>query len=167
MGLNEILKIGDKIRMMRKKQGLTQKEAAKALKIPYSTYSNYENNNRTPSMETLYMIAEFFEVDLTYFFSSAQKDDYYEFLDFFLNWASLRGYQFSFSHDDDTYLKNGGGQSIYITKDAKTYEFTPKELESYALYLNNYFDVMLMEKERNQENITPPKYDISIETKTD
>ena len=49
MGVNEFIKIGDKIKEIRKLRGLTQRDVAKKLNIPYSTYSNYENNNREPN----------------------------------------------------------------------------------------------------------------------
>ena len=57
MGLNEFVQIGNKIKKLRKEKGITQKEMAKLCGIPYSTYSNYENNNREPSSEQLRKIA--------------------------------------------------------------------------------------------------------------
>ncbi len=64
MGLNEIIKIGDRIKDLRKKLGLTQKDMSKMLNIPYSTYSNYENNNREPSKELLEKIANVLNVSI-------------------------------------------------------------------------------------------------------
>lgn len=58
MGLNDFVKIGSNIRRLREEKGLTQKRMAQLLSIPYSTYSNYENNNRTPTSDTLLRISE-------------------------------------------------------------------------------------------------------------
>ena len=57
MGINDIIQIGNRIRKLRTERGLTQKEMAEMTGIPYSTYSNYENNNREPSLEQLNKIA--------------------------------------------------------------------------------------------------------------
>lgn len=64
MGLNEIIKIGDKIKAYRKENNLTQAEMAQKLEIPRSTYAHYENNTREPSMETLKKITEIFDISL-------------------------------------------------------------------------------------------------------
>lgn len=58
MRLNDIIKIGDKIKIYRKQKHISQKKMAEILKIPYSTYSNYENNNRTPTADILKKIAD-------------------------------------------------------------------------------------------------------------
>lgn len=57
MGVNDFIKIGNRIKRLRLEKGLSQREVAKALELPYSTYSNYENNNREPSADMLYNIA--------------------------------------------------------------------------------------------------------------
>lgn len=64
MGLNDIMKIGSVIKKLRMEKGLTQKKMAELLDIPYSTYSNYENNNRTPDVDTLMHIAELLNVEV-------------------------------------------------------------------------------------------------------
>lgn len=64
MGENEYLNFGNKIRNIRIQRGLTQKEAAERLGLTYSTYSNYENNNRTPKYATLKQIAKGLEVSI-------------------------------------------------------------------------------------------------------
>ena len=58
MGLNEYIQIGNRIKEIRKSKGLSQREAAKKLNMAFSTYSNYENNNREPNFETLKRIAD-------------------------------------------------------------------------------------------------------------
>ena len=57
MGINEYIQIGNKLRKARTEKGYTQKQFAELVGIPYSTYSNYENNNREPGRESLERIA--------------------------------------------------------------------------------------------------------------
>lgn len=57
MGINEYVKIGNRIRELRIEKGYTQKEMAELAGISYTTYSNYENNNREPSMKQIEKIA--------------------------------------------------------------------------------------------------------------
>ena len=64
MGVNEIIKVGNNIKSLRKKRGLTQKHMASLLNIPSSTYSNYENNNREPSKDILFKVAKVLEVNI-------------------------------------------------------------------------------------------------------
>lgn len=58
MGINELIQVGNQIRKYRTEKGLSQKAMAELVGIPYSTYSNYENNNREPSIEQLKKIAD-------------------------------------------------------------------------------------------------------------
>ena len=64
MGINEVVQIGNRIKEYRKSKGFTQKELALRANIPYSTYSNYENNNREPNREQLQKIATALNVPL-------------------------------------------------------------------------------------------------------
>ena len=64
MGINEVVQIGNRIKEYRKSKGFTQKELALRADIPYSTYSNYENNNREPNREQLQKIATALNVPL-------------------------------------------------------------------------------------------------------
>ena len=64
MGINEVVQIGNRIKDYRKSKGFTQKELALRANIPYSTYSNYENNNREPNREQLQKIATALNVPL-------------------------------------------------------------------------------------------------------
>ena len=67
MGLNEIIQIGNVIRELRVRKGYSQKEMSELTGIPYSTYSNYENNNREPSKEQLQKIANALNIPLSEF----------------------------------------------------------------------------------------------------
>lgn len=62
MGINEIIKVGNNIKKLRKEKNISQKDMAKRLNMPSSTYSNYENNNREPNAKTLKKIAEILNV---------------------------------------------------------------------------------------------------------
>jgi len=66
------------LKNLRKEKFDTSKEAARALKIPYTTYNNYE---RAISLPTVYEIIKFtrvFEIDLKYLFKpflTKEKDE--------------------------------------------------------------------------------------------
>ena len=64
MSLAKYLSLGEKIKYLREKNNITQKEMAAKLEIATSTYYNYENNNREPNMRTLERIADIFGVSL-------------------------------------------------------------------------------------------------------
>ncbi len=53
MGINEYFQIGTRMKTYRLDAKYTQRQMAEALNLPYSTYSNYENNNREPSGEVI------------------------------------------------------------------------------------------------------------------
>lgn len=59
-----MLGLGGKIRKYRSAAGLTQRKMAKLLNIPYSTYSNYENDNRTPDADTLEKICNILNISM-------------------------------------------------------------------------------------------------------
>jgi transcriptional regulator with XRE-family HTH domain len=54
--------IGKKLTELRTKKGMTQVEAAKKLKMPRSTYSNYELDKREPDFDTAEKIANLFDI---------------------------------------------------------------------------------------------------------
>ena len=56
----------DRLTKLREEMGLSRKEAATKLNMPYTTYLNYENNEREPNSETLIQIADFFNVSIDY-----------------------------------------------------------------------------------------------------
>ena len=76
MSLNQIIRVGEKIRKLRIAKGITQKAMAEdILKIPRSTYSNYENDNRVPDKETLNLIAAVLGVEVSELLGMAQEKD--------------------------------------------------------------------------------------------
>lgn len=59
-----MLLIGRRLKKLRLENKMTQEELAKELKLSKVTISCYENNSRTPSLETLLLICDIFNVDL-------------------------------------------------------------------------------------------------------
>ena len=84
MGVNELIKVGNNIKSLRKKRGLTQKCMASLLNLPSSTYSNYENNNREPSKEVLLKISEVLEVDVCDLLNMNKSSDSLEAKDIYI-----------------------------------------------------------------------------------
>lgn len=58
--------LGDRIRYLRENAGLKQKEMAEKFSISENAWSQYENNKRTPDLETIKNIAKFFNVSIDY-----------------------------------------------------------------------------------------------------
>lgn len=54
------LTYGEVLRELRNYHGYTQKDISRYLNITSQAYSNYENNKRTPDIEILYKIAQFY-----------------------------------------------------------------------------------------------------------
>ena len=56
----------NRMRELREERGITMKEAANALGMPYTTYVNYEKGVREPNSETLIKIADFYNTTIDY-----------------------------------------------------------------------------------------------------
>ena len=61
---SDTTQVGDRIKIIRQSRGLTAKEVARRAEIPYSTYSNYENNNRVPKLSAIRKIATVLDVSI-------------------------------------------------------------------------------------------------------
>lgn len=128
MGINEVVQIGNRIKKYRKSKGITQKEVALRAGIPYSTYSNYENNNREPNQEQLRKIASALgtsEVELL----GLSKEEFLKPLEdevAFLNYLLSLGYEYV-----DTFYDNEEGydRCIYIPSENIDIPLTRKEYE--------------------------------------
>ena len=57
---NYELTLGEVLKELREFQGYTQKEVSAQLNITSQAYSNYENNKRTPDVETTRKLAQFY-----------------------------------------------------------------------------------------------------------
>lgn len=51
---------------LRTEKGISMKEAAARLGMPYTTYVNYEKGTREPNSETLILLAEFYDTSIDY-----------------------------------------------------------------------------------------------------
>lgn len=58
--------IGDRIRILRERRGMSQKHLAHALNMPNQSLSNYERGYREPPAEVLKKLADYFEVSVDY-----------------------------------------------------------------------------------------------------
>ena len=56
----------NRIKELREAKGISMKEAARRLGLPYTTYVNYEKGAREPNSEALIKIADFFGVSIDY-----------------------------------------------------------------------------------------------------
>lgn len=63
----------ENLRNLRKKRGLTQKQAAEIFGVSQSTYALYENGKREPSFDTLMHMADYFEVSCDSLLGHAEK----------------------------------------------------------------------------------------------
>lgn len=54
------------LKNLREFERLSQKEIAKRLNLPYTTYRNYEIGRNEPTIETLCKLADYFNVSLDY-----------------------------------------------------------------------------------------------------
>ena len=59
-------KFHEKLKILRKKRGLTQQEVAELLNVGRVTYTKWEKGNREPNFENLSMLACIFDVSLDY-----------------------------------------------------------------------------------------------------
>lgn len=51
-----------RLRRLRKEAGLTQEDVARHLNIERQTYCNYENDFRTPPLQTIVRMADFYQI---------------------------------------------------------------------------------------------------------
>ena len=62
-----MIPIGDKLKALRNKKGLSLRAVGKEIGISFNTLSAYERNIVQPTLENCYKMAEFFEVPIEYF----------------------------------------------------------------------------------------------------
>lgn len=61
------LVLGKRIKALRKEKGLTQQQLGEKINVTKVSICCYENGTRTPTLQTLTDLAEFFGVNLNYF----------------------------------------------------------------------------------------------------
>lgn len=69
-------KIGNILKSLRIKEGLTQDELAEKVGFSRSAVSMYESGNRTPTPDILEMLADFFNVDMNYITGTTEEEYY-------------------------------------------------------------------------------------------
>jgi len=62
--MNKSTFIGENLKVLRKRNKISQEELSKNLDLTRSTYSGYENAAAEPSLETLIKIADFYSLSL-------------------------------------------------------------------------------------------------------
>lgn len=80
--------IGERIKEARKRAGMTQKELAEKLGIPYQGIGQWENNLRKPKLETLRKIAAALSVDVWEFIEDSRVE-YDSVEDFDLDYRNM------------------------------------------------------------------------------
>lgn len=56
----------NRLQQLRERRGLTMKDTARALELPYTTYVNYEKGVREPGRDMLVKLADFFGTSIDY-----------------------------------------------------------------------------------------------------
>ncbi len=65
--------LSEKLRALRKKSSYTQEDISRKLNIQRQTYCNYENDARTPPLETVVALAEIYHVSVDYLVRDAAE----------------------------------------------------------------------------------------------
>lgn len=58
--------MGTRLKELREAKGLTQEEVAKIINISRAGYCHYENDRKEPKIETLKILANFYNVSMDY-----------------------------------------------------------------------------------------------------
>ncbi len=65
--------LGKRLKELRLEKGLTQKELGDKINVTKVSICCYENGTRTPTLETLFELEKFFQVDLNYLLGNDKK----------------------------------------------------------------------------------------------
>ena len=64
----------NRLHQLRAEKGISMKETARQLNMPYTTYVNYEKGTREPNSETLILLAKFYNVSIDYLIGRISTD---------------------------------------------------------------------------------------------
>ena len=76
------LEFGNRLKYLRKSKGLLQEELAEIIKTTNATVSKYENGQIEPNLETLQLLADFFDVSVDYLLCKTNVRHQHEVLAF-------------------------------------------------------------------------------------
>jgi transcriptional regulator with XRE-family HTH domain len=65
----QVKHIGDRIKELRIENGMTLKELGEAIQFNYSNLSKIERGSRKPAIDFLEDLSNYFDIDISYFFS--------------------------------------------------------------------------------------------------
>ena len=71
----EQLTLGEKIKNLRKKRGMTQQELAKAIPISFSTFRRWEKNIHVPDIEDISRLSVILDVPVSYFIEDKKEEE--------------------------------------------------------------------------------------------
>lgn len=66
--------IGERVRLLREKQGINQDQLGKAIGVRQTTISEIENGRNKPSWKTLESLSDYFSVQMSYFLQTAESE---------------------------------------------------------------------------------------------
>jgi transcriptional regulator with XRE-family HTH domain len=72
-------KLGNRLKFLREKKGMTQIKVAERLNLHNKTLSDYERGVSEPDIDTLKRIAELYDVPVDYLLGSKIMDDDFQF----------------------------------------------------------------------------------------
>ena len=68
----------ERLKILRKRKGMTQTKLAELLKIDASEITRYEKGQRSPNIKNLIILAEIFEVSVDYLLGLTPNPNYYK-----------------------------------------------------------------------------------------
>ena len=138
-------KFHEKLKVLRKKQGLTQKDIADLVHVNRVTYTNWEHGMREPNFEKLSMLACIFDVSIDYLLSEnleISKESYLKLKEEKKNLFSVRLKELRLQHgfsQEELSEQIGIKQSSYSDWENGKFKPNYEKLEKIA----DLFDVSL------------------------
>ena len=146
MGVNDFIKIGDRIKQLRQEKKISQKDMSEMLGLKTSTYSNYENNYREPGAEIIIKIAEALDVTIPYLLYGTEDEGAYTNFQAFIDYCSTLGYSI------ETCVSNPDLNNVHYVRldNGDVYTFTPEAVTRMMNSVEDYVKFILknaLEKE--------------------
>lgn len=71
--MNELIYLGKRLKKLRTKRGISQRELGEELGVSKVSVCGYENQKRVPTIQTLCLIADSFNVSIDYLFGKDNR----------------------------------------------------------------------------------------------